>query len=230
MKPSLPSRPDPRDAPAYILSEAAALVGVPTSTLRSWTKGREQPTKSGPRRTPAIIVTPSERYLSFTNLVEAHILAALRNKHSIKLEKIRIAVAFMDRTMKLKHSLACEKFRTDGVDLFIEHLGRIVNVSMNGQETMRACVEQYLERVEYDAVRAVRFFPIYQADRTNLPRTIVVDPLRGFGRPTLVGTSVPIADIAARFRHGDDIEQIAGDLEVTPAEIQEAIRAVCEAA
>lgn len=224
------TRPDPRDAPAYIISAAAALVGVPTSTLASWTKGRVLTTKAGPRRTAAIIAAPSERYLSFTNLVEALVLAALRKQHRIKLEKIRTAVSFMDRTMKVKHSLAFEQFKTDGKDIFVERLGKLINVSLDGQQMMRACVEQHLARVEYDNGRAMRFFPLYGPERTIVPRLVVVDPTRGFGRPTLVGTSVQVADIAARFRHGDTIEQIAEDLEVAPAEIQEAIRAVCEAA
>lgn len=225
VKPSSRSLVALEDVPAYILSEAAALVGIPTSTLSSWTKGRQN--AQGTRTASAIIVTPEPRYLSFTNLVEAHVLAALRTRYRVKLAKIRTAVAYIDRTLKVKHALAREVFRTDGIDIFVDRLGSTVNVSRGGQETMRGFLEEHLERVEYDDGRAVRFFPLHRA---NAPRVVVVDPRYGFGRPTLCGTSVPVADIASRFRHGDDIEQIAADLEVTMAEIQEAIRAVCEAA
>jgi hypothetical protein len=83
---------DPADAAAYGLNEAAALIGVPTSTLHKWTKGRTFPTKNGVRTSGAIIETPEPRFLSFTNIVEAHILAGLR-KERIALEKMLIADA-----------------------------------------------------------------------------------------------------------------------------------------
>ena len=42
----------------------------------------------------------------------------------------------------------------------------------------------------------------------------------------LIGRAVPTGVLADRFKAGDSIEDLAGDLEVTPAAIQEAIR--CE--
>lgn len=218
---------EPADVAAYTLNEAAALIGVPTSTLHKWTKGRTFPTKTGVRRSGAIIETPEPRFLSFTNIVEAHILAGLR-KERIALEKIRSAVHFVDRHFKVKHALAQKVFKTDGVDLFIDRLeDGLVNVSRGGQKAMRAVLETHLRRVEYKHGRAVRLFPLH---REMAPLAVVIDPLRAFGRPVLHGTSVPIADIASRWRKGDSIELLARDYEVKPAEIEEALRATREAA
>lgn len=218
---------DPADAPAYTLSEAAALVGVPVSTLQKWTRGRVSQTESGPRRSAAIIVTPEPRFLSFINVVEAHILAGLR-KERIALEKIRSAVHFVDRHFKVKHALARQEFKTDGVDLFIDRLeDGLVNASRDGQGAMRTILETHLRRVEYRNGRAVRLFPLH---REEAPRAVVIDPRRAFGRPVLIGTSVPISDIASRWRRGDSIEQLARDFEVKPADIEEALRATREAA
>lgn len=217
---------DPAEIPAYTQAEAAAIVGVPVSTLQKWVKGRKFQTKTGTRTSAPIIVTPDTRFLSFTNMVEAHVLAGLRSA-KIALEKIRTAVHYVERHFKVKHALAREQFKTDGVDLFVERLGQFINASRDGQCALREVIIEHLRRVEYDKGRAVRFFPLH---REQAPRLVVVDPRRAFGRPVLVGTSVPITDIASRFHHGDDIDQLASDYEVTPSEIEEAIRAARSAA
>ena len=41
---------DPRDVPMYRLAEAAGLLRVPVTTLRSWTKGRDYEARGGRRR------------------------------------------------------------------------------------------------------------------------------------------------------------------------------------
>lgn len=220
-------RTSPADAAAYTLSEAAALIGVPTSTLHKWTKGRTFPTKAGPRTSAAIIVTPAPRFLSFTNIVEAHILAGLR-KEKIALENIRRAVSFVDKYFKVKHALALQRFETDGVDLFVERLdGGIVNASRGGQDAMRAILKTHLRRVEYEHGRAVRLFPLH---RDSAPRLVVIDPCRAFGRPVLDGTSVPVDDIYARWRRGESLRQLASDYEVTESAVEEALRAAHKAA
>lgn len=214
------------DVAAYRLSEAAALVGVPMSTLHKWTKGRTFPTKRGTRTSAAIIVTPEPHFLSFTNIVEAHILAGFR-KERVALEKIRKAVHFTDRHFGVAHALALEDFMTDGVDLFLEKVGHgLVNASCDGQNAMRAILQTHLRRVEYQHGRAIRLFPmIRRAGDADEPRTVVIDPQRAFGRPVLNGTSVPIQDIFIRWHRGEKIKQLANDYEVTTAEIEEALRA-----
>ena len=215
-------RPDPADAAAYTLSEAAALIDVPVSTLHKWTKGRTFPTKNGARTSAAIIVTPMPRFLSFTNIVEAHILAGLR-KEKIALERIRRAVTFVDKYFKLKHALASQQFETDGVDLFIARLdGGIINASRGGQDAMRAILKTHLRRVEYEHGRAIRLFPLH---RDAAPKLVVIDPHRAFGRPVLDGTSVPIEDIFSRWKRGESFKQLASDYEVAQSDIEEALRA-----
>jgi uncharacterized protein (DUF433 family) len=221
------------DVAAYSLREAAALIGVPMSTLHKWTKGRTFPTKRGTQASAPIIETPAPHFLSFTNIVEAHILAGFRRER-VALEKIRRAVRFVDRHYRVKHALALEDFQTDGVDLFIERLDHgLVNASRDGQNAMRAIVETHLRRVEYKHGRAIRLFPLIRPTRVgaqilpqgDAPRTVVIDPHRAFGRPVLNGTSVPVEDIFSRWQRGEGIQQLASDYEVTPAEIEEALRA-----
>jgi hypothetical protein len=68
---------DPRTAPAYSFAEAARYLRLPLPTLRHWSLGlgKVAPVFS--------LDDPDRQYLSFMNLVEAHILAGIRRKHGV---------------------------------------------------------------------------------------------------------------------------------------------------
>jgi hypothetical protein len=65
---------DPGETPRYTLSEAAAILRMPRSTLRAWMTGSgySQPLIRRPRS--------SEGLLSFHNVVEAHIVRSISNE------------------------------------------------------------------------------------------------------------------------------------------------------
>lgn len=229
--PSIYGGRDPKDVPAYPFAEAAALACVPISTLRSWVRGRPFPSQNGQSWSQPVIRLPKgeKLHLSFTNLVEVHVLAAMRRRHSVSLDAIRRAVRYVQDDLAVDHPLATERFKTNGVDLFIERIGKIINVSREGQLGIRAVLVGSLERVEYDGQgRAVKLFPVLR--RADAPKSIVIDPRRAFGRPVLAGTSVPAADVRARFDAGDGVDELARDFEVPRELIEDALRATPQAA
>src|SRR5438552_3463410 len=77
LKDTLPLRgsKDPRLLPAYPVAEAAHYLRMPEGTLRSWVVGRLYPAAGQSRRSRLLIHLddPGRRYLSFINLVEAHV-------------------------------------------------------------------------------------------------------------------------------------------------------------
>jgi hypothetical protein len=90
---------------------------------------------------------------------------------------------YVHDALDVEHPLASEQFKTNGVDLFVERLGKIINASREGQLGMKAVLVGSLARVEYDERgRAVRLFPLLR--RADGPRNIVIDPRRAFGRPS----------------------------------------------
>ncbi len=212
---------DPRDLPAYSIPVAARIVGLPATTLRSWVRGRSYPTKAGPRRAAPVIVPPRADFVSFTNLVEAHVLAAMRREHELKLDTVRKAIGFLRRESREEHPLAYEQFLTDRVDLFVRRVGSLINVSQGGQIAIREAIEASLRRVDYDDGRAVRLFPVGPSER----RSIEVDPRRAFGRPVIAGTGIAVAAVADRFRGGDSIDDLARDYGVSSVLIEDAVRA-----
>lgn len=223
---------DPRQAPAYSAAEAAHYLYVPVATLRSWSFGRTYPTASGKRFFEPVITLPDAklRLLSFTNLVEAHVLSAVRRK-GVSLPNVREAIDHLQSHYGIDHPLADVRFKTDGLSLFIEILGQLVNVSMRGQTVIREIMEAHLERVEHDEQGlAARLFPFTRVGSAGLsqPRTVVIDPRIAFGRPVLVGTGIPTAVLADRYKAGESMQELAEDYECGRDLIEEAIR--CELA
>ena len=91
---------DVLETPVYSIGEAARSLDVPTATLRYWVLGGPYKTQRGLRRAAPVIelADPTERLLSFLNLVEAHVLDALRRYHEVSLPKIRTALDYLERS------------------------------------------------------------------------------------------------------------------------------------
>lgn len=220
---------DPRDLPAYSISETAHYLRIPRSTVRAWVAGQAYRTNGNTRFFKPIIDLPDRRraLLSFINLVEVHVLDAIRHQHEISLQKVRKAVRYVSERLDSRHPLADQRFETDGVDLFIRLYGDLVNISQSGQLAMRRILEDYLRRIERDEVGVVaRLYPFTRKRTPDEPRVVVIDPRISFGRPVLVGSGIPTAIIAERYKAGESIDQLADDYGRERLDIEEAIR--CE--
>lgn len=218
---------NPRDVPAYTVAEAAYYLNLPTTTLRSWVAGRTYPTEHGLKRFPPVIQPADTAHfrLSFVNLVEAHVLSAIRRGHAIQLPKIRRALGYLEKQFHSKHPLADHHFETDGLNLFVQHYGKLVNVTAEGQLAMREVLNSFLKRIERDSKGApVRLYLFTRQGSPDEPHAVMVDPTISFGRPVLEGTGIPTEILAQRYKAGDSLEELAEDYGRRKEEIEEAIR------
>jgi len=206
--------------PLYTRVETARYTRTPITTMQYWCSG-------------GAVIKPENPHsaggMSFINLIEVHVLAALRRTHRMPLHKIRDSVRWLKNYTRIDHPLAELDIQTDGFNLFIDHLGQLISASENGQTVIREIVEKYLRRIERDSHgRPVRFFPFTRdvTDVAIVPNLIVMDPVVAFGRPVIQGTRVTAATILERWAAGDDINLLARDYDVNSEAIQEAIR--CE--
>lgn len=218
---------DARFAPAYGVSEAARYLNIPPSTLRSWISGvRYHSARSNFE--PVISVPPAEIVqLSFVNLVEAHVLVALRRVHKVRLQDIRVALDTLEKQFpRQPHPLAFETFATDGKDLFLKHIGQLINLSRRGQLEMEEVIDMYLHRIEYDTSGPVILYPFtrgpFQED--DQPKAVLMNPYISFGRPVLAGRGVPTELVFERFNAGELMDTLAEDYGRKRWEIEEAIR------
>jgi uncharacterized protein (DUF433 family) len=220
---------DPRYLASYGLAETSHYLLTPQATVRSWVVGRPYPTKRGSKFFKPVIELPDPRIrsLSFINLIEVHVLDAIRREHSVPLDKIRVAIDYLRRQFGSEHPLAEESFATDGLDLFVQKYGQLINVSRAGQLGLKALLEAHLRRIDRDAHGvALRLYPFTRKRSAEEPRSVVIDPYISFGRPVLVGTGIATSVVAERYKAGESIEQLCTDYDRKRLDIEEAIR--CE--
>ncbi len=220
------SEQDPREQPAYPLSEAARYLRVPAATLRAWTLGRAYPTSRGgsqfkPLIRPAQGEPPA---LSFSNLIEAHVLRALRTEHGVPLKELRQALEFAERELDIKRLLLRPDLRSRAGQVFLNRYGQLINLSASGQLAMRQVLEQHLDRVTWDGARfPIRLHPFVMHEAPTENRPITIDPTIAFGRPVLSGLAISTAAIVARIDTGESLADVAADYQVNESAITDAI-------
>jgi uncharacterized protein (DUF433 family) len=161
------------------------------------------------------------------NLVEAHVLGAIRREHRIPLPKVRSAMEYVQKRFASKHPLAEQKFETDGVDLFVSRFEDLISASESGQLAMRDLIKARLRRIEHDASGlAARLYPFTRLAGLEQPKFVVIDPLVSFGRPTITGTGITTGILAERYKAGDSMDALADDYGCKRAQVEEAVR--CE--
>lgn len=217
----------PYHIPIYSIVDAARYLNIPVSTLRTWIKGRSYPTKTGHKDFRPLIQRPDPDYsqLSFTNLIEAHVLRVIRTVHNIPLDKVRLALDYISEQFKTEHPLVLKKFSSDGVDLFIEQVEHLINASRSGQLVMKQVLNHLLTRIEWDEENiAARLFPFIEAYGEDSPEKIItIDPNISFGKPTISKTGVPTKIVTELYDAGDSLEEIASDYNCTLLQIKTAI-------
>lgn len=221
---------DLRTEPRYTIAEAAHYLWMRPATLRTWAKGRYYLTLKERRWSAALLRDSGQAQLSFFNLLEAHVLLALRKAHRVPMKSIRRAVEWIKNRYRTEYPLLHPGLATDGLSLLVEEMGHWVNASERGQTEMREIISAYLRRIERDENGLPRLFYPFTRPITarDSPCCIVIDPAIAFGRPVITGTRINAAAIAERFAAGDRPELLARDYNLAVEAVYEAIRIATE--
>ena len=206
------------EVPTYGMPEAAKYLRVPYQTLRYWITGFH--------RMPPIISPASSDpiRLSFINLLEGHMLTAMRKAYNLRLPKVRKALETMKADYEFSHPLVEQVFQTDGADLFIHSFDSLINVSRGGQLAIKDLLELHLQRIERDSSGVFKFFPFVMERSPNEPKFILIDPHVCFGKPVITGTGISTALIASRFDARESIPDLAEEYDCSIQQIEEAVR------
>jgi hypothetical protein len=148
-------------APLYRKTEAARIIRVPASTLRSWADGAELGGSRHLRKTsPFALITSTEPStprgpsVPFVGLTEAFVLAAFRSA-GVPMQRIRPAISWLQDNIGLRQALASERLRTDGAEVLWDYASQNDDTELveglvvirNGQQVFRPVVKDYLRRV-----------------------------------------------------------------------------------
>jgi uncharacterized protein (DUF433 family) len=217
---------DPRELPAYTVAEASRYVNVPAATLRSWFSGRTYPRVDGVGSFEPVLAPADRRtgHLSFRNVVEAHVLRALRTRHGIRLKTVRQALKTAEQRLGIQDLLYRNKALVVGDrSLFLEYYGELLHLDLSEQIAMRRVLEAFLSRVDWDDRDIpIRLYPFLRGAE-NVRRSIVIDPQVSFGRPILAESGISTSALVQRINAGERIDAVARDYDITPTDVETAI-------
>jgi uncharacterized protein (DUF433 family) len=215
----------PLSTGAYTLPDAARLLGLPLSRLRSWVRGALVAAEEEGERLRRFPAGPFEtcseggdRHFDFLTLIELFTIAQLR-KLGVKMATLRAGRAELAARYRTPHPFALKGLLTDGSRLLKElGGGALLEIGASGQTAFEAVIEPFCHRLDFDTASclATRFYP---AGRDS---SIVVDPRHSFGRPVITGTNITTASIASLLRAGESSDDVAEDFRVNVAQIDAA--------
>lgn len=221
-------------APLYSAAEAARFLGVPASTLTSWTRG---PGRAGSDAALVPVVTAGEGgetgpRISFIGLAEGQVVSAFR-RAGVSLQHIRRAVAVLGREFGLAHALASQRLYTDGAVVLYEYaegegdeeVGHLTQV-VSQQRVFREVVADQLTRISYGPDG----WPVSLVSPAVERHVVGVDLDHAFGRPRFLRGGVPVADVIDRWRAGEALADVADDLGVPREDVEDYLRAALPAA
>jgi len=216
---------DPREQPAYGLAEAARYLRLPAATLRAWVFGRRYPTAKGDGQFQPLLRPASTRppLLSFSNLIEAHVVRALRTEHGVSIKALRRAVRFAEHALSIERLLLRPELRAEAGRVFLDRYGELINLSASGQLAMRQLLDVHLNRVQWERNFPVRLHPFVVGDALDVDMPIAIDPRISFGRPVVASRGVSTAAIVERIDAGESVASIAEDYELTTQEVERAV-------
>lgn len=213
------------NAGIYSIPEASRLTRVSGARIRRWLKGYSFKTKK-------------ERHHS--KPVWSGQLPPLEGKVAVgfrDLMEIRFVSAFIDagvnwRTMRLAHEAAKQKlgtdhpfcthrFATDGREIMVEQAAAsgdkcLVNIT-NDQREFEKIVTPFLKELDFESGYA-RWWPM------GKERSVVLDPVRNLGQPTVAGAGVPTRVLAQSVTANEgSIESVAKWFEVDLGEVRDAV-------
>jgi uncharacterized protein (DUF433 family) len=216
------------ELPRYQIPEAARYVRMPVSTLTTWVAGRDYRVKSGERHWAGIIrrPDPDDARLSYSNLIEAHVLKALRRTHKVPMPAVRTALDYARDSLGVDRVLLSSNLRAMEGNVFIEHLGHLINLGKGGQEAMIDILHSYLKRVRWDDENGtpLEYFPWTRTDELLSPEYVSIIPAVAFGRPIVRSKAITTSIISERFNAGESFTELAEDYDLEIIEVEEAIR------
>jgi uncharacterized protein (DUF433 family) len=161
--------------------------------------------------------------LSFSNLIEAHVLRALRTEHGISVKALRQALAFAERTLHIERLLLRQDLLAEAGQVFLERYGQLINLSASGQLAVRQVLTAHLHRVKWQNEFPIRLYPFVLTEAVQAEMPIAIDPRGSFGRPVIASRVISTASIVERIDAGESVPDVAADYELSIEEVEQAV-------
>jgi uncharacterized protein (DUF433 family) len=155
--------------------------------------------------------------INFYTLIEFFTFFQLRQR-GVSSQKIQKAHSIISRELKTPYPFATN-VRTDGREIWYEHLDELVNANGKQQLDLKAILDPFLQRVEFGKNNLAEiFFPLENS------KNIVVDPKKQFGQPIITGRSLQANTIRKMYEGGESKKNICLIYDLKPSEVDDALR------
>jgi len=213
---------DRRELPIYTPRDVARFLGIKPSTLNDWIYGHTYTDARPDFKALINPADPANKLLSYFNLAEAHVLAACRFKHKVKVAAIRRALDTLEAKYPSKHPLISRDFFTNGKDLFLKTVAEDENLSTPEQLNFKTIMDMFLVHIDRDfRGKVIRVWPIIKGQPTN--KVIAIVHGVASGQPVIGKTGTPVAIIYGRHVAGEKDGSIAKDFSIPVSSVRRAI-------
>ncbi len=206
----------------YTLPDAALILNLPLSRLRSWVGGYvESAGDSSPTGLLATCGRGSRRAFNFHVLIEAYTVYQLRGL-GVTLQRIRTARNVLAKTLGSPHPFASRGILAQGgkvlFDLGTERPGALLRLDATQQTEFRGIISPFCQELDFekDTQLANRYWPM------GRDCNIVIDPRVSFGRPVIADTGITVESISALVESGESPINIAAQFDIPISAVTEA--------
>jgi len=194
------------------VSDAARYLRTPYSTVRSWLSDGNGLVERQ---------FTDDRLVGFLELMELHFIKMFRSE-GVSLQAIRKAAAAAAERFDTHYPFAVKRFDTDGKTIFAtlansEGNEELVEDLRRGQYVFKNILSPFFRKLSYDSSLISQYWPLGKR------RPVVLDPLRGFGRPIDDKSGIATHVLFGAVQSGESVEKVADWFGVTTASVKAAV-------
>lgn len=217
----------------YTATEAARLLKTTPRNISRWLGGYTYKDRDGSVANAAPLWRPQlprlggSLEIGFRDLIELRFVLALM-KHDVGLNVIRRCIDSARKIIGEERPFSTHRFRTDGNSIFLESLrehqesaerhgsSAVVDLKTN-QMVFKQVIEPTFRDLDLAAGSVVQWRPF------NGKPSIVIDPVRSFGKPLAAEYGVPTFALASAAKTENSARRAARLFEVPIAVVNDAI-------
>lgn len=209
----------------YTVPEASRLTRVSGSRIRRWMKGYDFKTKkerhhSKPVWAGQLEPLDGKMAVGFRDLMEIRFVNAFLEV-GVSWKTMRLAHQAAKSKLDTDHPFCTHAFATDGREILMEQATAtgdacLVDIT-NDQREFDKIVTPFLKELDFDHGYA-RWWPLGKG------RSVVLDPVRNLGQPTVINAGVPTRVLAHSVKaNNGSVASVAQWFEVAEDEVRDAI-------
>lgn len=209
----------------YTLKDVASILKMPYPTVFRWIRKYWDGTLGKKFKQEYSWERDGSRAINFHTVVELYVMVQFAEK-GLKTKDVLIAhqelAEIYHTPFPFAQKQVLNEIQTDGKTVYWKKNN--VLVSMDGTRQINLDVIQlFFKKLEFDGEIVSRLWPM------GKDHSVVIDPLRKFGHPIIVGRNIYPETIYGHYKAGDTIPFISHIYELTEKEIKDAIE-YCKAA